>query len=105
MSERRTIRIEIAPRTLVWVLVGIAAVWLAVELWAAIVVLLVALVLVGTFDPFVAWLEKRGLRRSRALALLFVVVGAGVAAILLVTVPPLLAQLSRIIGDAPTERR
>ncbi|HTR49383.1 MAG TPA: AI-2E family transporter [Kofleriaceae bacterium] len=102
---RRTIRIEIAPRTLVWVLVGIAAVWLAFELWAAIVVLLVALVLVGTFDPFVAWLERRGLRRSRALALIFVVVGAGVAAILLVTVPPLLSQLSRIIGDAPVERR
>jgi predicted PurR-regulated permease PerM len=105
LNERRTLRIELAPRTLLWVLVGIAAVWLAMELWTVIVVMLVALVLVGTFDPFVAWLERRGLKRGRALALIFLVVAAGIAAILLVTLPPLLVQLKGIISNAPSERR
>ena len=101
----RVLRIEIAPRTLMWVLVGIAAVWLAVQLSNVALVLTVALVLVGTFDPLVAWLVRRGLRRGRALALIALVFAAGVAAVILLTVPPLLAQLQHIVEDAPAERR
>ncbi len=109
MSEpaetRRTLRIEIAPRTLVWILLGVACVWLAIELWAVVVVLLVALVLVGTFDPLVAWMERHGLKRGRALALIFLLIAMLIAAILLVTVPPLVTQLQHLIEDAPTEKR
>ncbi len=104
-EKRSTLRIEIAPRTLLWILVAIAAVWLAVELWTVIVVLIVALVLVGTFDPLVAWLERRGLKRGRALALIFFMMALAVGAVLLVTVPPLVTQLQHIIEDAPSERR
>jgi predicted PurR-regulated permease PerM len=104
-TPRRTLRIEIAPRTMVWILVAIACVWLAVELWTVIVVLVVALVLVGTFDPLVAWLERGGIRRGRALALIFFVMALAFGAILLVTVPPLVTQLQHIIEDAPSERR
>jgi predicted PurR-regulated permease PerM len=60
-ESRRTLRIEIAPRTLLWIAVAVAALWLALQLWTVIVVLVVALVLVGTFDPLVAWLERRGI--------------------------------------------
>jgi predicted PurR-regulated permease PerM len=103
-ETRRTVRIEITPRSLVWILVAIAAVWLAIQLWTVFVVLLVALVLVGTFDPFVAWLERRGLRRGRALALIFLVVTLALAAILLVTIPPLVTQLQHILDNLPEER-
>ncbi len=101
----RTLRIELAPRTLIWILVAIASVWLALKLWTVIVVLLVALVLVGTFDPLVAWFERRGLGRGRSLALIFLVVVVALAAIILVTVPPLVAQLQHIVENAPDERR
>jgi predicted PurR-regulated permease PerM len=104
-EPRRTLRIEIAPRTIVYVLLALAAVWLATELWTVIVVMIVALVLVGTFDPLVAWLERRGLKRGRALALIFFVIALALGAILLVTVPPLVTQLQHIIEDAPNERR
>jgi predicted PurR-regulated permease PerM len=89
----RTLRIELSPRTILWILLAVAAVWLAIELWTVIVVLVVALVLVGTFDPLVAWLERRGLKRGRALALIFFVIALSFGAILLVTVPPLVTQL------------
>jgi predicted PurR-regulated permease PerM len=101
----RTLRIELAPRTLAAILVAVGLAWLTVELWTVAVVLLVALVLVGTFDPLVAWFERRGLRRGRALALIFFVIAIGVGAVLLLTVPPLVAQLQHLIEDAPTERR
>jgi putative heme transporter len=102
---RRALRIEISPQTLVWIVAAIAAVWLAIELWTVIIVLVVALVLVGTFDPLVTWLERLGLRRGRALALLFLALAGGVGAIVLVTVPPLVAQLQQMLDHAPDERR
>ncbi len=103
-AARRSLRIEIAPRTLLWVVLAVAAVWLSIKLWTVFVVLLVALVLVGTFDPLVGWLQRRGLKRGRALAVIFLVVAVLLAAILALTIPPLLAQLQHIIDDAPNER-
>jgi predicted PurR-regulated permease PerM len=100
----RALRIELSPRTLIYILLVIAAVWLAIQLWTVIVVLLVALVLVGTFDPLVAWFERRGLGRGRALALIFFATAVALAAILLVTIPPLVAQLQHILENLPQER-
>ena len=104
-EPQRTLRIELSSRTLVLILVLIGAVWLAVQLWTVFVVLLVALVLVGTFDPLVGWFERRGLGRGRALALIFLVVTLAIAAVMLITVPPLVAQLQHIIDNAPQERQ
>ena len=104
-EPQRTVRIELSSRTLVLILVAIGAVWLAVQLWTVFVVLLVALVLVGTFDPLVGWFERRGLGRGRALALIFLVVTLAIAAVMLITVPPLVAQLQHIIDNAPQERQ
>jgi predicted PurR-regulated permease PerM len=101
----RTLRVEIAPRTILLILLAVGSVWLAIQLWTVFVVLLVALVLVGTFDPLVAWLERRGLKRGRSLALIFVIVALALAAVLLVTLPPLIAQLQHIVENAPDERR
>lgn len=101
----RAIRIELSARTFVLALVSIAAVWLSVRLWNVALVLIVALVLVGTFDPLVAWLERRGLGRGRALALIFLLIAVGIAAIFALTIPPLVDQLQRIIDTAPAERR
>jgi putative heme transporter len=100
----RALRIELSPRTLIWILLLVAGVWLAIQLWTVFVVLLVALVLVGTFDPLVGWFERRGLGRGRALALIFFATAVGIAAILLVTIPPLVAQLQHILENLPQER-
>jgi predicted PurR-regulated permease PerM len=95
------LRIELAPRTILIVLVVIAGVWLAVQLQTVLVVVTVALVMVGTLDPVVAWFERHGLRRGRALVLIFVAIALVAAGILLLTVPPLVSQLLHLIEDAP----
>jgi predicted PurR-regulated permease PerM len=86
------------------VLLALAGVWMIEQLWNVVLVMTVALVLVGTFDPLVVGLERRGLRRGWALALLFVFVAFLIAALLFVTVPPLIAQVQHMIEDAPNER-
>jgi predicted PurR-regulated permease PerM len=102
--ERRTLRIELAPRTIWYLVFVVAAIWLALQLQLVLIVVTVALVMVGTLDPMVAWFERRGIRRGRALVLIFVLIAALAASILLLTVPPLIAQLLHLIEDAPRGR-
>lgn len=104
-DEPRTLRIEIAPRTLLLMLLLVAAAYLFTHLTNVVLVLVVALVLVGTLDPLVVWLENRGLKRGRALALIFLWIALALGAIIFLSIPPLLAQLQHIIEDAPSERR
>lgn len=98
------LRIEIAPRTIFLVLGVVAGIWLLGQLATVFSVVIIALVLVGTFDPLVAWLERRGLHRGRALVLVFVVAALALAAFVLLMVPPLIAQLLRLIEGAPRAR-
>ncbi len=98
------LRVEIAPSTIALILGVVAGVWLLGRLATVVSVVLVALVLVGTFDPLVAWLERRGLRRGRALVLVFVLAALALAGFVLLMVPPLLSQLLHLIERAPKVR-
>jgi predicted PurR-regulated permease PerM len=104
MPQTITHRVEIAPRTLVLVACALALVWLADQLWNVVIVVVVALVLVGTLDPMVAWLERRGLGRGRSLALICIAIALVVAGALAATVPALVSQLQHIVEDLPHDR-
>lgn len=103
-SGARALRIEIAPRTILLLLGIVAGVWLLAQLTAVLTVVLVALIMVGTFDPLVAWLEKRGFGRGRALVLVFVAATLALVGIVLLMVPPLFAQLVTLVDTAPKVR-
>jgi len=102
--EPARVRIEIAPRTILLVLLSVAGVWVALQLQTVLIVVTIALVMVGTLDPMVAWFERRGIRRGRALVLIFAAISALAAGVLLLTVPPLVTQLLHLIEDAPRGR-
>src|SRR5262245_34542323 len=102
--SRAVLRIEIAPRTFWYALLAVFGVWAAVRLTSVVVVVLVALILVGTFDPLVAWLERRGVRRGRALAIAFLGFVIAFAALLLFSLPPLVTQLLDLVAQAPRMR-
>jgi len=97
-------RIEIAPRTIFLLLGIVAAVWVLGQLRTVMTVLIIALVMVGTFDPLVAWLEERGFGRGRALVLVFAIAGLAMIGVIVLMVPPLVAQLLALIEEAPRQR-
>ncbi|MCE9575476.1 MAG: AI-2E family transporter [Deltaproteobacteria bacterium] len=74
------------------------------QLWTVVVVITVALVIAGTLNPMVTWLERRGLKRGPGLLLIFLLLLIILAGLLLLTIPPLASQLMRIIDDAPRMR-
>src|SRR3954469_20249836 len=78
MAEARTI--DIAPRAIIKVLAAIALVWVWLQLWQLVTLVVVAAVLAIALDPLVDWLCRHGLGRSvgaTAVVLLFTVVIVG----------------------------
>ncbi len=97
----RTLKVEISFQTLLASAAIVGGIWLLGKLAAIIVVLLAALMLAGALSPLVLWLQKRGIRRSWALALVFVLSVLVFALIAFVTLPALWAQVGQIITDLP----
>lgn len=102
-AHRSTVvhRVEISYRTILAVALTVGAIWLLDLLLPILVVVVVALMLVGTLSPAVGWLERRRVNRTLAIAVVFigcgiVVVGAG-----LITIPSLFAQVSQTITNLP----
>ena len=62
------IRIEPAPGTILSLLLLIAGLWVLNRLLPVVLVLVAALIIVGTIGPAVQWLEKRRIHRNLAIA-------------------------------------
>lgn len=97
-------RIEITPLSIVYVLAAAVAVWLAMQLWIIGLLLVVTLVFVGSLNPVVTSLEKKGMPRMRALLLVFSALAIVGVLLLVLTIPPFVEQVSRIAQDAPAHR-
>jgi len=95
------LRIDISTRTLVKLVAVAAVIWLLSELWYVLVLITIALVLVGTLNPMVVWLEGRRVPRTLALIIIFLGMLGMLFLIGLVTVPPLVSQLADAMGKAP----
>ncbi|HKE15203.1 MAG TPA: AI-2E family transporter [Kofleriaceae bacterium] len=94
-------RVDITGRTILWLLAGLAAVWLVDKLWPVVVLVLITLVLVGTLNPMVVGLERRGWRRGLAIAVVFTGLIVGVGGAVAIALPALVSQVVQILGDAP----
>src|SRR3954470_2584515 len=103
-QNKTVVRFEIAPRTIVAVLAAIAGAWLLRELWVLVLLVVVALVFAGTFNPLVEWMERRGLKRTLSLVLLFFGSIILTSLLIFLTVPPLVEQLAQIVHGAPADR-
>jgi predicted PurR-regulated permease PerM len=104
VPDKSVVRFEIAPRSIALILATIAGVWLAYHLWIVVLILVMALILVGTFNPLIEWLERRSLKRIHALVLLFVALTIVATFLLLLTIPPLIEQLTHLVQHAPATR-
>ncbi len=98
------VQFEISARSVLTVIVAVAAIWILVRLAPMVLVLLAALMLVGTLSPIVAWLERHGVRRNFGIGLVFGV-GAAVSGLLLfLMVPVLVTQLKTLVEHEPEIR-
>jgi predicted PurR-regulated permease PerM len=103
-TRGRRLRIEIAPKSfIIAVLVALAA-WTLVQLLPALLVLLGALIIVGTLNPAVRWLVARNIGRGAGIAIVFSLLLLLVLAMATLTVPALIAQVTSLIEQEPILR-
>jgi predicted PurR-regulated permease PerM len=93
------------PRLLVLVVATVlgtwAAVWVVLTIRGLLITLLLSLFVSFALEPAVQYLARRGWRRGAATGVVFV--GVGLVAVLFVgvTLPPLVLQTARLVGNVP----
>jgi putative heme transporter len=100
----RVIRIEIAPWTIISLVLVIAGLWIFMRLLPVFLVLVGALMIVGTLGPAVDWLEQRGVRRVAGIAIIFTVLFVVTVLLFVLTIPELVNQVRSLIGMEPALR-
>ena len=103
-ARKRTYRIEVAPKTLVHIVAVVLGLALLVQLVPVILVLVTALMLVGTLNPMVEWLERKKLHRYAAVGIVFTSVLLVVLALVVFSLPPLITQVADLIHREPELR-
>jgi predicted PurR-regulated permease PerM len=102
--RHRTVRIVIAPRSMVIALLVAAASWMLIRLAPALMVLLVALMIVGSLSPAVRALQARSIGRRSAILIVFGLLLLLLIGMVTLTVPALIAQVSSLIDQEPALR-
>ncbi|MDQ2785619.1 MAG: AI-2E family transporter, partial [Chloroflexota bacterium] len=97
----RTVRFEIAPRSILLILAIIAGILLIARLWEIVLILIIALVLAGTFSPVVSWLEGHRVPRPLALSLLLVALLGFIVGLGALIIPAFVHQFGTLSTDAP----
>jgi predicted PurR-regulated permease PerM len=94
----------VTPRAIAMVVGTIVVMWLMYQLRSVALVLLTALILAGTFNPLIEWMETRGVKRVHALIILFIALSATAALLLFLTIPPIIEQVTQMVHEAPALR-
>lgn len=97
----RVIRVEPSPGILILLILIIPGLWLLNRLLPVVLVVVAALVIVGTISPAVRWLEERHVRRGLGIAIVFTALLAVTALALTMTIPALIAQATDLVDRAP----
>jgi predicted PurR-regulated permease PerM len=100
----RVLRIELTPFTMVMAVLVAGATWLLIKLLPAFLVLVGALMLVGTLNPVVEWLERRRIRRHAGIVIVFGALLVAIFLLITLTVPAFVDQVKSLIDHAPALR-
>lgn len=98
------LRVEVSTATVIQIILVLACVWLLISLWPVFLVLVVALLIVGTISPAVSWIEARGVKRGLGIAIVFTLLFVGATLALTLTVPALVTQAEALLEKEPAFR-
>src|ERR1022692_4412515 len=105
LSRRtRVVRFDLSRSTIITIVLVVAGSWAITRLLPAVLVLVGALVIVGTLNPAVQWLEAQRLRRGLSISIVFIMLLVITLLVVTLTFPELLAQVTSLIEKEPALR-
>lgn len=103
-KKSRVVRFEVSSATMIQLILVVACIWLLIRLWPIFLVLVAALIIVGTMSPAVSWMEERRVRRGLAIAIAFTLLFIAATLVVTLTIPALVAQASALVEQEPAFR-
>jgi putative heme transporter len=103
-KKTRVVRFEVSSATMIKLILVVACMWLLIRLWPVFLVLVVALLIVGTMSPAVSWMEIRRVKHGLGIAIVFTLFFIVAIFAMTLTIPSLLAQASALIEQEPEFR-
>ncbi len=103
-EKTRVVRFEVSPATMIQLILVVACMWLLIRLWPVFLVLVVALLIVGTISPAVSWMEARRVKRGLGIAIVFTLLFVVATLAVTLTIPSLLEQASALVEQEPAFR-
>jgi len=100
----RHIRFELAPKTIVALVLVVASLWLLFRLWPVLLVLVTALLVAGTLSPAVNWLGRKHVRRGYGIAIVFTAFFIVAFLVAGFTIPALMQQAIALFDHEPALR-
>ena len=100
----RVIRVELPSGSIIALLLLMAGLWLLNRLLPVALVLVAALIIVGSISPAVRWLEERHMRRGAGIAILFSALTVVSVLLFTLTIPSLIAQATNLLDQEPELR-
>lgn len=102
--KTRVVRFEVSLTTIIKLILAVASIWLLIRLWPVFLVLVVALLIVGTMSPSVSWMEARRVKHNLAIAIVFTLFFVVAILAMVLTIPSLLMQASALVEQEPVFR-
>src|SRR5512135_3110690 len=97
-DRRRTVlRHEISFSTMMQAVLFAAGIWVLIELLPVVLVLVVALIIVGTMSPAVHWLKMHGMRRGAGITIVFMAFVIAALLLITLTTPVIVQQAANLI--------
>ncbi len=103
-GKTRVVRFVVPPATMLQLVLAVACLWLLIRLWPVFLVLVAALLIVGTMSPAVTWMESRGVKRWLGIAIVFMIFFGFATLAAILTLPSLVAQASALVEQEPAFR-
>ena len=103
-KKTRVVRFDVSAATVIQLIFVVAGLWLLIKLWPVFLVLVVALLIVGTMSPAISWMESRHVKRGIAIAIGFILLFVAATLVLMLTVPTLVTQASALVEQEPAFR-
>ncbi|MDO8738710.1 AI-2E family transporter [Candidatus Deferrimicrobium sp.] len=82
----------------------VASLWLLIQLWPVLLVVVVALLVAGTLSPAIRWLEEKRVGRGFGIAIVFTVFFILALLVVVLTIPTLVSQAAALLKNEPALR-
>jgi predicted PurR-regulated permease PerM len=96
-KTKRVVHIDVSSAAAIRLVLVAACLWLLIKLWPVFLVLVGALLVVGTMSPAVSWMEARRVKRGLAIAIVFLLLCVAAALVVTLTVPTFVEQASALV--------